>query len=179
MNRDRSARPPAKRHALLRVIVRTLLLLAVLALAARLTAQLLFGLIQPHITVHRLAREVAQLEQMKTAKQKEKQALLDKIRWWSSPMGEDELAHEKGLVRPGEHTVLIPTPSAANPAPPPMHAIGSVLGEQTNPTFLLFLLAFLACSLVYLGLLLRRRHLIRVRRPEGTLTPRSELARRR
>ena len=181
MQRVRSIIVDLTHAPLWRALARGVLLAVILVLAAKLCAHWTYDFVHPYFRALQLAQVNEDLAGKVAAKRDEKKALEQKISWWNSPAGEEELAHSAGLVKKGEHTLVLtiatPKPSAAAATPAPAeHALGGI----AHPKRLLaagavFVLAFIAG----IALLLRRRRLLRANRPAGTLTPRSELQRRR
>lgn len=175
----RSARPLSPRQSWLRAILRAVAIVLLLYLAATGSALLIRGIVQPVITLHRVRAEKNLWERKVAEKRRHLAAMEEKKRWWNSPNGKDELAHQMGLVKKGEQTVVVtppPPPAPEQPTPTVRHA-GSL---DVSPAMRLSMLTLVVCALVYGTLLLRRRRLLKMRREKiGVLTPRKELMRRR
>jgi len=180
MTGSRSIRVPSHRQVLLRGVLRGVIYVLLLLLVANVSAYLIHSVVHPWVTLHRVSAEQRMWERKVAEKTRQLAQLQAKKQWWRSPNGEDELAHQMGLVRPGEHTVVMTPPPPSPPAP------RAPLNEQyagtleLSPTLRLSLLTLFVCALVYGGLLLRRRRLLKIRQETvGVLTPRAELLRRR
>lgn len=122
-------------------------------------------------------QEVVRLEQQRDEKLREKRQLLKQKTWLQSPEGIADSARRKGMIGPNEELVrfnppqdkVIESSESALSSPEP------TLDSFLLAGFFLFMLAFIAG----IGLLVYRRRAMLARRPEGTLTPRSELRKRR
>jgi len=162
-----------------RAVARAVGIVLLLLLAANICAYVIRTAVHPMHALMRANAEQHTWEQKVETKRRELAEMQAKRDWWSSPSGEDELAHQLGLVREGEQTVVVTPP--APPAPDPTSASKRRAGiAELSPTLRLSLLTLFVCALVYGSLLLRRRRLLQTRRvPVGILTPRKQLLRRR
>jgi len=179
MTNTRSTTPLSHRQLLLRAILRGVVLVLLLFVVATASALLIRSVVSPLITLHRVSAEKKSWERKVVEKRRQLASMEAKKQWWSSPNGKDELAHQMGLVKDGEQTVVVTPPAppaSATPAPTVRHA-GAL---DVSPTLRLSMLTLVVCALVYGVLLFRRRRLLKTRHEEvGVLTPRKELMRRR
>jgi len=97
--------------------------------------------------------------------------------WLNSPEGVRAQGRQNGLAAPGEEEMRYVAPKA--PAPAPATTEKNEMSDAVAGLLLAGLLFFAMAFLLGISLLLYRRHALRKRRPTGTLTPRSELRRRR
>ena len=139
-------------------------------------ARLTLMILAPFETAHKEAMLQAADERSVKEKQEEKAQLEGRVAWLKSPSGAVEESRRKGMVKEGEHAVRFNLPSrlpriTSAPPCPPRHSAGSSGGSSWSYCCCLSW----RCS----GWLVRRRRLAHSRRPAGTLTPRSELPRRR
>ena len=176
MTKARARKPLTPRQLLLRAIVRGVLSVLALLVVAHVSACVIHSIVHPLATLHRVTAEQRAWERKVAEKKRQLVAMKAQKTWWSSPAGEDELAHKLGLVKPGENTVIVmpPPPPAAKaqalPVPP--------AAPEISPTFRVAALGVFVCLLVYGALLWRRRRLLAIRQAVGVLTPRKELVRR-
>ena len=137
-----------------------------------------YAVVRPIVKGNEKKAETVKLAQLVKKTQGEKNHLLQRKDYLSSPQGINNLAHEKGMVGPGEESVHYLVPKQ-DQQPKPAHAAATnkmtLIGEAVLAG--LFLLTLLL--IVGAGLLLYRWRMLRSRRPVGMLTPRSELRRRR
>jgi cell division protein FtsB len=116
-----------------------------------------------------LAHTNRQLERQKAELERKRDALRSKIDWANTPAGKEAIARNQGLVKPGEHAfrVEIVQPPAPVPAAAPLHPRHRALAFW----------AILAGAFVLgvIGLLVWLKRPRKRRRPDGTLTPRTEL----
>jgi len=175
----RSTLPLSHRQILLRAILRAAGIVLLLFLAAHVSAYLIRSVVHPMRSLARVSTEQRSWERKVANKRRQLAEMQAKKQWWSSPTGEDELAHQLGLVREGEQTVVM-TPPPPTPKPSAPVVIRHAGVTDLSPTIRLSLLTLFVCALVYGVLMLRRRRLLRSRRQAvGVLTPRKELLRRR
>ena len=175
MSHNQSNGQGAEQSALRRALLRGAIIVFALFLAAELLGNFTFALIRPHLRAMQLRSENTTLEKMVIAKRQEKKDLEQRIQWWTSPSGEEELAHTQGLVKPGEHTLVLLPPKAAAAAQ--SHQAPSVVPAFAHHTRLIAAgIVFLVAFLLGIGLLVRRYHLLS-RRPANTLKSRAELRR--
>lgn len=119
-----------------------------------------------------LTKDVRDLKQQVAAKRAERDALRARIEWSKTPLGAEAIGRRKGMVKAGEHALrmqVVPPKAPAPAAPAPKSNAAVVFWSSLTGAFVL-------------GggmLLLRRRARKRHARPDGALTPRSELRRRR
>jgi hypothetical protein len=179
MTRVRSTPPLSQRQVLLRAVARAVGIVLLLLLVANVSAYLIHGAVHPLRVLARKNAEQRTWERKVEEKRLQLAAMQAKKKWWSSPNGEDELAHQLGLVKEGEQTVVVTPP--APPAPTPTSVSERQAGMLgLSPTLRLTVLTLGICALVYGALLLRRRRLLRTRREAaGILTPRKQLLRQR
>ena len=146
--------------------------------AAYLLTKVMLTIFDPFIKEHREAVAWTQEQQMVAAQRQEKAQLEGRIAWLNSPLGAFEESRRKGMIKnkAGEYAVTFefrPLPSKPHPAQ--TESTPLLLGRFFWPTLALLTLSFLfGCAW-----LVRQRRLAQLRRPAGTLTPRSELQRRR
>jgi len=173
MNHEQSHSLVPDKAQLRRALTRGVVIVVVLFVAAQLLARITYAVIRPHLRAVQMRSENNLLEKMVVAKRQEKKDLQQQIDWWKSPPGEEELAHSKGLVKPGEHTlVLLPPLPAKSAAISPV----STLPVTHHHRLIAAVVGFVCAFIFGIGLLVRRRRML-ARRPAGTLTPRSELRR--
>lgn len=160
----------------LRMVARTGVLLLGIVIAAwgftYLTAAILAPLISSHHEAVLLDRDTQSVQQ----KQAEKRRLEAGVAWLQSPEGAAEASRRKGMVKEGEHAVTFTF--HAQPATGRLSSTTltpAFRGRQWGVVLVLLLLSFLIGS----SWLVRRRRLGQLRRPAGTLTPRSVLQRKR
>ena len=180
MRRNRSSVPPPQWQIQLLALLYGVVVVLALFIAANIVTYIARSIIQPQIALHRLATEKSVLEQRVAQKKHEIAELQKRKAWWSDPIGKEELAREKaGLVRKGEHTVVITPPPP--PAPKTASAGRQAATAEMNPTLRISMVTLVTFVVLYGVLLLRRRRLIKVRQEVnvGVLTPRKELLRRR
>ena len=179
MTGTRSAQPLSQRQILLRAILRAVVIVLFLFVVATASALLIRSIVHPLVTLHRVRAEKNTWERKVAEKRRQLAAMEAKKQWWNSPNGKDELAHQMGLVKKDEQTVVVtpPKPPAPTVPAPAVRQAGSL---EVSPTVRLSMLTLVVCALVYGVLLFRRRRLLKTRRDEvGVLTPRKELMRRR
>ncbi|MHB0938925.1 MAG: hypothetical protein ACYDCO_22445 [Armatimonadota bacterium] len=179
MTRARSIQPLSHRQLLLRSILGAVVIVLLLFVVATASALLIRSVVNPLITLQRVRAETNQWERKVAQKRRELASMEAKKQWWSSPNGKDELAHQMGLVKKDEQTVVVTPPASPAPkAPAPAARRAGAL--EGSPTLRLTMLTLVVCALVYGMLLFRRRRLLKTRQQEtGFLTPRKELMRRR
>jgi len=128
-------------------------------------------------TGHHSATDAARLTRQVAEQKRKNQQLEEQISQLKSPEGIAEISRKKGMVKPGEHAVqleILPPKSTTAPA----HTAKPVRKGAERLLLrlgILFLAAFLG-GLIW-RLVSRRRH-PRIH-SDGTLTPRSELRRRK
>lgn len=157
-----------------RMAYRAAALLLGAVLAARILTGLTFAILNPFVILHREAAGDAHDIQLVNTRRLEKKHLEERAAWLKSPQGAVEESRRKGMTKAGEYAVNFVIDPATQPAATPVAATPSPLGQLFWPGICLLALSFLAGS----GWLLRQRNLARLRRPAGTLTPRTELQRR-
>jgi|GEM_PF-2479323 len=179
MSGIRSTPSLSGRQALPRAVARAVGFVLLLLLAANISAYIIRTAVHPVSALKRVNTEQKTWERKVEAKRRELAEKQAKKEWWSSPSGEDELAHQLGLVREGEQTVVVTPPAPPKPNPSPASKRRADIAEL-SPTLRLSLLTLGVCALIYGALLLRRRRLLKTQRaPAGILTPRKQLLRRR
>ncbi len=125
---------PALRRKLYKGLSLGLAALLVGSLLVVYTYRIALGIIQPPRKLAALKEETAARQQEVHRKERNKAALKAKLDWWSTPEGQIELAHSRGLTRPGEYSVItIPpkaqeTSAAGPPAPARRRPLLPVLG---------------------------------------------------
>ena len=178
MRRRKDSTPTAEWKLLLLGSMLGILVVLALLAGANIFAFVARSIVQPRFTLQRSAAEYNEWERKVAEKKRQIAELEQKKRWWSNPIGEEELARTKGnLVRPGEHTVVLMPPASPEQAEEAKVRHAGV--TESNSTLRVTLLTLFTCGVAYGILLLRRRRLIRARQEVGILTPRKELLRRR
>lgn len=180
MRKDRASKKQLSPRRRLLLALLTGLLIGVwytslIFLAARASAYVIRSIVHPQFAVHRMAAETESWQRKVDEKKRQIAELEAKKTWWNSTVGQQELARERGLVHPGEHTLVVTPPP---PPAPPKAATHAALTEIT-PTVRLTVLSLFSCGIIYGLLMLRRRRLIRVYQQTGVLTPRKELLKQR
>ncbi len=133
-------------------------------------------ILTPFVTARQETISQGMDEQSVKEKQEENTRLQGQVAWLKSPLGAAEESRRRGLIKDGEQAVILNLPAQLSQGTSPdAEPTSAFVVRQWWPVLILLVLSFLVGS----GWLVRRRRLAQLRRPAGTLTPRSELQRRR
>lgn len=154
-----------------RVVLLTVIALAIVGLG--------YAVVRPTIVANLMNQKNKTKIEQRDKLQRETQRLENKIKWLKSPEGMNEQARRRGMLAPNEEIVRFPPQKVENtPAHSQPPATPKVEDTSLGTLLIVGLFLFLLTFLIGMSIVLYRRHKMRLHKPIGVLSTRTELTRK-